>query len=144
MHLGERLCIHLTSVFRKNAAQNIGSRFGDAPVLVADDVSKAFEEGDRGVRIEQSTFKLAPVAAMHILGDKDAALHYKWEIQRKRFDYVARQMRAIIDDDVELRRTLEHPLTNLGSICIADDDADARVVVAEARAVRIDVATDQG
>ncbi len=144
MHLGQRLCIDLTAVFRKNAAQDIGVFLGYAPVIAVDDVGKAFEEGHRGVGVEQPAFELFPVAAMQILGDKDATLHHMREVQRERLDDVARPMRAVIDDDVELWRALEHPLADLGSIGIADDDADARVVVAEARAVRIDVAADQG
>ena len=53
-------------------------------------------------------------------------------------------MRSVINDNVELRRAFEHPFANFGSIGIADYDADARVVIVEASAIRIDVATDQG
>ena len=144
MHLRQRLFVDFTAVFGKNTTQDIGSRLGYAPVLVADNVGQALEEGDRGVGIEQPAFELTPIAAMQVLGDKDAALHYAREIQCERFDDVARQMGAVIDDDVELWRALEHLLAHIGSIGIADDDGDARVVVAEAPAVRIDVATNQG
>ena len=70
MHLGQRLRINLTTVFRKNAAQDIDTRLGYAPMLVIDDVSKPLEEGDRGIWIEQAAFKLVPVAAMQVLGDE--------------------------------------------------------------------------
>ena len=106
MHLRQRLFVDFTAVFGKNTTQDIGSRLGYAPVLVADNVGQALEEGDRGVGIEQPAFELTPIAAMQVLGDKDAALHYAREIQCERFDDVARQMGAVIDDDVELWRAL--------------------------------------
>ena len=83
--------------------QKITSCLRYPPVLMVDNVSKAFEEGHRRVGVEQSAFELTPVTTMQVLGDKYAAFLYAREIQGKRLGYVARQMRAIINDDVELR-----------------------------------------
>ena len=89
MHLRQGFFINLAAVFRKNAAQDIGSPLGCAPVLVTDDVGKALEEGDRGVGIEQPALETTTVTAMQIFGDKDAAMLYKRKIQGERLDDVA-------------------------------------------------------
>ncbi len=81
---------------------------------------------------------------MEIFGNKNAALTQMTKITRKGFDDIARSMRSIINDQIEVWRTDEYLGFRSVSIGITDDDVDARVVISQFGAIRIDVAANQG
>ena len=66
---------------------------------------------------------------MQILNDEDSALGKKRKIQHEGLDDVAGLMRSIVDHDVELAGQLQDTLLGLRITRIADNDADARIVI---------------
>src|SRR5581483_5116470 len=86
----------------------------------------------------------APVTGVQILHDIDAAVGKMGKISGKGTNHVARAMRSIVDDDVELRGVAENLRLCRGVAGIADYDRYARVDETERRTFRIDVHPDNG
>src|SRR6266545_7447743 len=100
MDVLELIVGHLKLILLEEPLQHIRRRFADPPMLMVNDVGKLLEEGNRGKRVEKSSFEFLPIAAVHVLGDKNPAVLNERKIARERPCNVAGSMRSIVDDHV--------------------------------------------